>query len=123
MKMNAMIDRIREELAGKYKYIVLFIIVFIITFLGFLYLNNNSPAPDLDVPVFTAEQVLEYDGTDQDKPIYLIYQGYVYDVTEGRKYYEEGGSYHFLAGKDSTTELNMFGGEIIKKKYPIIGKL
>jgi len=71
----------------------------------------------------TVSELSTYDGSDPAKPIYLAMNGLVYDVTTGRKFYEPGGSYHWLAGKDSSTDLNLIGGDIIKKKYPVIGKL
>lgn len=83
---------------------------------------NSQPATVVEnTQVFTLEQLKQYDGTDPSKPIYLAYDNNVYDVTAGKEFYTVGGSYHYLAGKDSTSELNMFGGEIIKKKYPVIG--
>ena len=72
---------------------------------------------------FSLEELAKFDGTDPQKPIYIGMNGLVYDVTEGRNYYEPNGSYHFLAGKDSSDQLNLIGGDIIKRKYPVIGKL
>ncbi len=77
---------------------------------------NNS-----NLTVYTLDQIAQFDGTDPNKPIYLVYEGYVYDVSAGREYYDTNGSYHYLAGTDATSELKIFGGDIIKKKYPIIG--
>lgn len=73
--------------------------------------------------VYSNSDLQQYDGTNPNKPILIGLNGYVYDVSTGKDYYKEGGSYHFLAGKDSSKELNIIGGEIIKKKYPIIGIL
>lgn len=72
---------------------------------------------------YSLEELAKYDGTDPQKPIYIGMNGLVYDVTAGRNYYEPNGSYHFLAGKDSSEQLNLIGGDIIKRKYPVIGKL
>jgi len=72
---------------------------------------------------FTVEELAHYDGSDPTKPIYLALNGLVYDITAGKKYYEPGGSYHWLAGKDSSTDLNLIGGDIIKRKYPVVGTL
>lgn len=76
-----------------------------------------------NLKTFTLTQLKEFDGTDESKPIYLAMDGYVYDVTAGKEYYKVGGVYHYLAGKDSTNELNIAGGGIIKTKYKIIGRL
>ncbi len=72
---------------------------------------------------FTLAEIKNYDGTIDNKPIYVAMNGLVYDVSAGREYYVSGGPYHYLAGKDSSKELNLFGGAIIKKKYPVIGKI
>lgn len=72
---------------------------------------------------FTVEELKKYDGSDPSLPIYLAMDGYVYDVTPGKEYYQPGGPYHSLAGRDSSYELNQFGGNIIKRKYKIAGIL
>ncbi len=74
-----------------------------------------------ELPVFTKESLARYDGTDASLPIYLAFEGNVYDVTEGKRFYEPGGAYDFLAGTDGTTMLRIAGGGIIKKKYPVVG--
>lgn len=51
--------------------------------------------------IFTAKQLLEYDGSDPSKPIYLAINGRVYDVSAGPGYYGKGGSYNFFSGKDA----------------------
>lgn len=82
----------------------------------------KSVAPK-DLKTFTLEELKQYNGTDPSLPIYLAYNGDVYDITAGREFYKMGGVYHDLAGKDSTKELNFAGGGIIKVKYKIIGRL
>lgn len=72
---------------------------------------------------FTEKELAPFDGTDPNLPIYLGFNGQVYDISAGRDYYKVGGPYHFLAGRDSSTELTLIGGSIIKKKYPVIGLL
>lgn len=73
--------------------------------------------------VFTTEELKKYDGTDSKLPIYIALDGNVYDVTKGKEFYIPGAPYHSLAGKDSSVELHIAGGDIIKRKYPIVGKL
>lgn len=72
---------------------------------------------------FSLSELSKYDGTQTDRPIYLAFEGQVYDVTMGYKYYSVGGIYHFLAGRDATDDLHIAGGDIIKRKYPVIGLL
>ncbi|PJA14771.1 hypothetical protein CO112_04140 [Candidatus Dojkabacteria bacterium CG_4_9_14_3_um_filter_150_Dojkabacteria_WS6_41_13] len=85
--------------------------------------NTPTTAETASLKEFTVAVLAQYDGTDSSKPIYLAMNGLVYDVTTGKQYYEKGGTYHWLAGKDSSTDLNLIGGDIIKRKYPVIGKL
>jgi predicted heme/steroid binding protein len=62
-------------------------------------------ADDSNSVVFTLQELQEFgDGLDGN-PIYISIFGRVYDVTEGDKYYGEGGSYEMFAGKDVTRAL------------------
>lgn len=94
------------------------------TILG-IRLSDSGPKATLpaDLPKFSLEQLKPFDGTDPKKPIYIALDGLVYDVTPGREFYQVGGSYHDLAGKDSSGLLHIFGGAIIKRKYRVIGIL
>lgn len=83
-------------------------------------IKANALASQIDL---TVEELSEFDGTDPEKPIYIGMEGYIYDVTQGKKYYQPDGSYHYLAGKDSTIDLKIAGGDIIKKKYPVVGRI
>jgi len=71
----------------------------------------------------TEQELSKYNGNDPNLPIYIGLNGLVYDVTEGRSYYDSNGTYHYLAGKDSSNELNLIGGDIIVSKYKPIAKL
>lgn len=106
-------------------YITAFIVASLLTVVGLILFGTGTVGGDeiSNVPKreITSEEIKEYNGTDSELPIYIALDGYVYDVSEGRKFYEEGGAYDYLAGKDSTKELSLIGGDIIKRKYPIIG--
>lgn len=71
----------------------------------------------------STNELKRYDGTDPNLPIYIGLDGLIYDVTAGKEFYQPGGVYHFLAGKDSSTELHIAGSDIIKRKYQVVGKL
>ncbi|KAG5925030.1 hypothetical protein E4U42_004481 [Claviceps africana] len=71
---------------------------------------KNKPAylrPDwwkaqLNGPIYlTEQQLLAHDGRDPSKPLYLAINGTIYDVSNGRRMYGPGGSYHALAGRDA----------------------
>jgi len=51
---------------------------------------------------YTDEDLKAYDGTDPEKPLLLAINGTIYDVSNGRKHYGPGGSYHFFAGADAS---------------------
>ncbi len=73
------------------------------------------------LPTYTHSTLLKYNGTNPNLPIYIAYEGKVYDVTAGKAYYESGGVYNFLAGTDGTSLLRTIGGDIIQRKYPVVG--
>lgn len=85
--------------------------------------HTTVSANSTSLRTFTAQELAQYDGTDPNKPIYIGMNGKVYDVTAGKNYYDTNGVYHFLAGKDSSAELNLIGGDIIARKYPVVGVL
>lgn len=118
-----------------YKFIIIFTALVLVS--GYLYQKKSASLaeeknaqnlemisdPNINVPEFSVDQLAEFDGSNPEKPIYLGMDGLVYDVSEGRKFYDINGAYHFLAGKDSSEDLKIAGGDIIKRKYPVVGKL
>lgn len=73
---------------------------------------------------FSAEDLKKYNGANPKEPIYMGYEGKVYDVSTGAGFYAAGKTYNYLTGRDATAELNEVGvGEIIVRKYPVIGKI
>lgn len=89
-----------------------------------LFLRSPKPpmVPD-DLPTYTRTALAAYNGEKEDLPIYIALDGYVYDVTAGKEYYVPGGPYHRIAGTDATIELRLFGGDLIREKYPVVGIL
>ena len=83
--------------------------------------KNSIPETSKALPAFTEESLARYDGNDPSLPIYIALEGSVYDVSSGAKFYAIDGDYNFLAGTDGTMLLKIVGGDIIKKKYPVIG--
>ena len=74
-----------------------------------------------NLKLFTASELSKFNGVDPKLPIYLALDGYVYDITSGVEFYKVGGPYHDLAGKDASQELYLVGGDIIRRKYSIVG--
>ena len=124
---------IKNKLNSKRKVIIIaaIIIAAIAFFVGGIILYNqfqiedktSTAKQDTSLKVFHESDLLPFDGSDSLKPIYIGLDGLVYDVTAGKSFYATGGSYHYLAGKDSSKDLDLIGGDIIKSKYPIVGKL
>ncbi|KAJ7958469.1 membrane steroid-binding protein 2-like [Quillaja saponaria] len=54
---------------------------------------------------FTPQQLIQFNGTDPSKPIYLAVKGRVFDVTTGQSFYGPGGPYALFAGKDASRAL------------------
>lgn len=119
------------NLSSKIKILIaIALITFVAVFASALLSNsknlNESKLNNIEIEKlksYSIDELTKYNGTDASKPIYIGLNGYLYDVTQGRKFYEKGGTYNYLAGKDSSKELNLIGGEIIKQKYPVIGIL
>ncbi|MEI8232588.1 MAG: cytochrome b5 domain-containing protein [bacterium] len=105
------------------KIVVAFALLMII--LDWFYLrraNQNIPQLDSNLPSFNQIELAKYNGDDTNLPIYLVLDGYVYDVSAGRaNFYGPGEAYHDLVGKDSSTLLHLVGGNIIQQKYSIVG--
>lgn len=106
----------------------LFAILTVLLFFGVSYLLY-TPKEQVVLNVagsktFTTEDLSKYNGSNPELPIYIGLNGVVYDVSQGAAdFYAKGKSYNYLTGKDSSKELNLIGGSIIKKKYPAVGTL
>ncbi|KAM4694524.1 neudesin [Discoglossus pictus] len=54
------------------------------------------------VRLFTDEDLSNYNGEQEDHPIYMAVKGAVFDVTSGKQFYGKGAPYNALAGKDAS---------------------
>jgi len=65
--------------------------------------NPNAVVQYLKGPVnLTPDELAQYDGSDEQKPIYLAINGTIFDVSAGRHTYGPAGSYSVFAGRDAT---------------------
>jgi predicted heme/steroid binding protein len=106
--------------------VVVSLIVIITTLTHTSKTNNQNRIADHSsstLSIITHQELTLHDGSFPKLPIYIALDGYVYDVTSGRKFYESGAVYHYLVGKDSSKSLHIMCVDIIKEKYPIIGIL
>ncbi|KAI0312244.1 cytochrome b5-like heme/steroid binding domain-containing protein [Amylostereum chailletii] len=68
--------------------------------------ERTDLAPPKDDP-FTLEQLKQFDGVDESKPIYVAIKGTVFDVSHKQDTYGPGKSYNLFAGKDASKGLGM----------------
>lgn len=52
--------------------------------------------------LFTEQELIEYDGREGSKGLYLVILGYVYDVQKGAKHYGPGEAYNMFVGHDAS---------------------
>jgi len=50
----------------------------------------------------TKAELRKHDGKNPDEPVWLAFNGKVYDVTKGKKHYTAGGGYEFFSGRDAS---------------------
>lgn len=52
--------------------------------------------------IITEDELRKHNGEDPNLPIWLAFNGKVFDVSKGAKHYGKGGAYSFFAGRDAT---------------------
>lgn len=117
---------IKVKLMLKKKLVGIGFMVFVALFgVGYYFTERPAGTTGVVIPnkIFNVADIRPFDGSNDNKPIYIGLNGLVYDVSAGREFYNLKGPYHYLAGRDSSIELNQIGGGIIKRKYPVVGKL
>jgi predicted heme/steroid binding protein len=113
----------------KYRRIIVFLSALVIATLSMTMTYDHSQREKSErrasssISVISIEELSRHDGSDPNLPIYIGLDGYVFDVTGGKEFYVPGATYHYLAGRDSSKSLHIMGAEIIKAKYPVIGRL
>ena len=70
--------------------------------------EGDGPTSPPSDRIFTAEELAEYDGSDESKPIFLAVKSVVFDVSKSRAMYGPDGSYRNFAGKDASRALGTF---------------
>ncbi|PWN32194.1 cytochrome b5 [Meira miltonrushii] len=68
--------------------------------------TTHPTHPPKDDP-FTAEELAQYNGSDESKPVYVCIKGNVFDVSPKREMYGPGKGYNVFAGKDASRGLGM----------------
>lgn len=67
------------------------------------YLHLDTLTSPFRKPLWiTPEELAVFDGSDENKPLYLAINGTIYDVSANRRTYGPGGSYQFFSGVDAS---------------------
>ncbi|PON66421.1 Cytochrome b5-like heme/steroid binding domain containing protein [Trema orientale] len=61
--------------------------------------------PPVQIGEVTEEELKQYDGSDDRKPLLMAIKGQIYDVSQSRMFYGPGGPYALFAGKDASRAL------------------
>lgn len=119
-----MMEKLKNLKITKTTKVVLLAVLTMLTIDLYIFSKFVKPAniQSSNLVEFDLVELAKYNGVDESLPIYLALDGYVYDVSAGKAdFYGPGQPYHDLVGKDSSVLLGMFGGEIIKQKYQVVG--
>ena len=85
--------------------------------------NNEKPATENVLPVYSRGQLALRNGQDRDE-IWVAYQGLIYDVSRSRLW-KRGNHYEHWAGQDLTRELDHDAphNANVFDKFTVIGRL
>ncbi|KAL5212682.1 hypothetical protein ABZP36_023529 [Zizania latifolia] len=61
--------------------------------------------PPVQLGAVTEEELRAYDGSDPKRPLLMAIKGQIYDVTQSRMFYGQGGPYEKFAGRDASRAL------------------
>ncbi|CRL02334.1 CLUMA_CG015098, isoform A [Clunio marinus] len=107
-------------------------LVAIITFLVYkIFISRQEPKPspprEPELPKlrrdFTASELKAYDGKQPDGRILVAVNGYVYDVTRGKRFYGPGGPYAAFGGRDASRGLATFSVTTSEVEYDDLSDL
>jgi predicted heme/steroid binding protein len=83
----------------------------------------KAEVPTEKLKPFTVEELHNFDGTG-GKPIYIAYQGKVYDLSKSALFQGEKRMRCHIAGKDLTKDMDVAPhGEDLIFKFPLVGRL
>ncbi|KAI5641888.1 cytochrome b5-like heme/Steroid binding domain-containing protein [Phthorimaea operculella] len=71
----------------------------------------------------TVSELRQYDGTQPDGRVLVAVNGWIFDVTRGRRFYGPGGPYAAFGGKDASRGLATFSVTSSDKEYDDLSDL
>ncbi|XP_072942197.1 membrane-associated progesterone receptor component 2-like isoform X3 [Epargyreus clarus] len=71
----------------------------------------------------TVAELRQYDGTQPDGRVLVAVNGWIFDVTRGRRFYGPGGPYAAFGGKDASRGLATFSVTSSDKEYDDLSDL
>ncbi|XP_038213171.1 membrane-associated progesterone receptor component 1-like [Zerene cesonia] len=71
----------------------------------------------------TVAELRQYDGTQPDGRVLVAVNGWIFDVTRGRRFYGPGGPYSAFGGKDATRGFATFSVTSSDKEYDDLSDL
>ncbi|EGC34240.1 hypothetical protein DICPUDRAFT_92264 [Dictyostelium purpureum] len=110
---------IPEELVYAVLIIIILYLVKVIASPKEVVVAKPKPKPQYEKRDYTLEELKQYNGTDETKPIFIAIKGKIYDVTAKSSTYGPGGAYNTFSGNDATICLakSSFEDADINKKW------
>ena len=65
-------------------------------------IDQQYQLDETHIRLFTAEELLKYNGEENSNGLFLAILGDVFNVEKGKNHYGPGGSYHIFAGRDAS---------------------
>lgn len=91
------------------------------------YTRSHAVTPVLNLPKLrkdmTVAELRQYDGTQPDGRVLIAVNGWIFDVTRGRRFYGPGGPYALFGGRDASRGLATFSVTSSDKEYDDLSDL
>ncbi|XP_022126981.1 membrane-associated progesterone receptor component 1 [Pieris rapae] len=105
--------------------VIIVVLVYKILKSKFSKASVNPPRPELPKirKDMTVAELRQYDGNQPDGRVLVAVNGWIFDVTRGRRFYGPGGPYAAFGGKDATRGLATFSVTSSDKEYDDLSDL
>ncbi|GBP48286.1 Membrane-associated progesterone receptor component 2 [Eumeta japonica] len=105
--------------------VIIVVLVYKILKSKFSKVSVEAPPPPLPKirKDMTVAELKQYDGTQPDGRVLVAVNGWIFDVTRGRRFYGPGGPYAAFGGKDASRGLATFSVTSSDKEYDDLSDL